>query len=66
MNQAPAARNVHIEVTARSQEQASTLAQKLARWMKPLVIGDPARIQTATSVQSDAPPEGAVKIAALE
>jgi hypothetical protein len=66
MNQAPAARNVHIEVTARSQEQASALAQKLARWMKPLVIGDPARVRTATSVQSDAPPEGAVKIAALE
>ena len=66
MNQAPLTRQVMISVTARNQEQASSLALRLSRWMKPLVIGDPARFRTATSVQSDAPVDGAVKIAAIE
>ena len=45
VNQAPASRAVHIAVTARSQEEASALAQRITRWMAPLVIGDPARLQ---------------------
>ena len=66
MNQAPLSRFVSIAVTARNHEQANVLAQRLARWMKPLVVGDPARIRTSTTVQDDAPPDGAVKIAANE
>ena len=66
MNQAPLSRSVSIAVTARNHEQANALAQRLSRWMKPLVIGDPARIRTSTTVQDDAPPDGAVKIAANE
>ena len=62
VNQAPASRAVHIAVTARSQEEANALAQRLTRWMTPLVIGDPSRLQPTTLVQSDAPQGAAVKI----
>ena len=66
VNQAPASRQVQIQVTARSQEEATALARRVTRWMTPLVIGDPARLQTATLVQSDAPPGAAVKITTSE
>jgi hypothetical protein len=62
VNQAPASRAVHIAVTARSQEEANALAQRITRWMTPLVIGDPARLQPSTTVKSDAPQGAAVKI----
>ena len=62
VNQAPSSRAVHIEVTARSQDEANALAQRLTRWMGPLVIGDPVRLQPSTVVRSDAPQGAAVKI----
>ena len=62
VNQAPSSRQVRVEVTARSQDEAAALAQRITRWMTPLVIGDPARLQAAAFVQSDAPPGAAVKI----
>ena len=66
VNQAPASGAVQIHVTARSQDEATTLAQRISRWMTPLVIGDPARLQTATQVRSDAPQGAAVMISMAE
>ncbi|HEX5632445.1 MAG TPA: hypothetical protein VFX50_04425 [Gemmatimonadales bacterium] len=66
VNQAPSSRQVRIEVTARSQDEANALAQRITRWMTPLVIGDPARLQAAAFVQSDAPSGAAVKITTTE
>jgi hypothetical protein len=62
LNQAPASREVQIEITARGREESNALAQRLNRWLAPLVLGDPARFQNTAVVQSDAPVGGAVKI----
>ena len=65
LNQSPASsRPVQVEVTARSFEEANAIATRLTRWLAPLVIGDPARLQAVARVQPDAPEGGAVRIAA--
>ncbi len=55
---------VTVRVTARSFEQASALADQVAQGLKPLLLGDPSRIATATDVQPDAAATGSVAIQA--
>ena len=63
LNQGVASRPVRVEVTSRSAEEAGAIAARLTRWLTPLVIGDPTRLQAVTLVQPDAPEGGAVRIA---
>jgi hypothetical protein len=51
-----------VTVTARSRDQAASLAAYLARTMTPLVIGDPARLRMTASVEADAPESGTIRI----
>jgi hypothetical protein len=53
---------IHVEVTARTYDQANALAQKVMQTLKPLMLGDPLRIQDYTNVQPDAPDQGTVSI----
>ena len=62
VNQAPVSGRVQIGVTARSEEEANALGTRLTKWLVPLVIGDPARLQASTVVRSDAPVGAAVKV----
>ena len=58
------ARPVRVEVMSRSLEEAQTLVSRVTRWLTPMVLGDPSRIQSVTLVQADAPEGGVVRIAA--
>jgi hypothetical protein len=62
VNQEPLSRPVRIEVTARSAEEANALGRRLVRWLSPVVIGDPARLQAVAVVQPDAPTGAAVML----
>jgi hypothetical protein len=63
INQAPSTRTpLKVTVTARSRDQATSLAAYLARTMTPLVIGDPARLRMTASVEPDAPESGTIRI----
>jgi hypothetical protein len=62
LNQAPLDRNVRIEVTARSADEANALGRRLMRWISPHLIGDPARLESVGFVAADAPPGAAVKV----
>jgi hypothetical protein len=53
---------VVIEITAREFRQAKYLADEILRQLKPLLLGDPVRVRTATNVQPDAPERGTVAI----
>jgi hypothetical protein len=65
LNQSPrAVQSVKVTATARTAEQAQSLCALVARQMTPYLLGDPARVLTATEVQPDAPEGGAVRIAA--
>lgn len=55
-------RPVRIDVTARAYEQANSLALEVAGSLKPLLLGDPARILHTTRVRPDAPADGTVEI----
>ncbi len=59
---AAATRPVRITATARSLEQATALAGSVARQLGACTLGDPARYQTATSVEPDAAEDGVVRI----
>ena len=61
---AKAMQSVKVTATARTAEQAQTLCALVTRQMTPYLLGDPARVMTATDVQPDAPEGGAVRIAA--
>jgi len=61
---AKALQSVKVTATARTAEQAQTLCALVTRQMTPYLLGDPARVVTATDVQPDAPEGGAVRIAA--
>jgi len=61
---AKALQSVKVTATARTAEQAQTLCALVTRQMTPYLLGDPARVLTATEVQPDAPEGGAVRIAA--
>ena len=65
LNQGPVDRTVRIEVTARSTEEANALGRRLMRWMSPLLLGDPARLESVGFVASDAPVGAAVKVSAV-
>ncbi|KPL19160.1 MAG: hypothetical protein AMJ92_04635 [candidate division Zixibacteria bacterium SM23_81] len=53
---------IRVEVTARTYDQANALSQKVVDTLKPLLLGDPIRIQDYTNVQPDAPDQGTVSI----
>jgi hypothetical protein len=53
---------VHIEVSARSFEDADRLARDIVAMLKPYFLGNPLRIQPATRVQPDAPEHGTVVV----
>ena len=54
---------IRVTATARSQEQAEALASNVQRALAPLVLGDPARVQTAALVEADSPEAGTLAIA---
>jgi len=53
---------IRVRVTARTFDQANALGQEVAEKLKPLLLGDPLRIQYLTEVQSDAPSHGTLAI----
>jgi len=63
INQSAATPPLRVTATARSYEVANALATGIARALAPLVIGNPARIQTQVQVQPDAFEAGTVQIA---
>lgn len=63
LNQERATENpLEIEVTARTFDDANRLAKEILGTLEPLVLGDPARIQTRTTVEPDAPEAGTVAV----
>jgi hypothetical protein len=56
-------RVVRVEVTARSFEEASAAAESVLSYLRPLILGDPARVQPVTRVEPDATDGGTVVIA---
>ncbi len=54
---------VQVEVTARSFEKANTLAEVVVQALRPLILGEQARIQSFTTVEPDAPGDGTIQIA---
>ncbi len=55
---------IRVRLTARTFDQANALAQNVVETLRPLLLGDPLRIQYITEVQSDAPSHGTVAIEA--
>jgi len=53
---------VRVEVTARSAEKAKSLADGVAEALSSLVLGGKMRIQSFTSVETDAPADGTVRV----
>jgi hypothetical protein len=65
MNQAVKPRQpVRVIVTARSFESGNALASSVTRSLGPLLLGDPARVQSVVQVEPDSPEGGTVRIAA--
>jgi len=63
LNQAErATRPVLVTVSARSYDQAQTLATRIAAQLAPYLAGDPARVRGKAVVQPDAPDGGTVAI----
>ena len=54
---------IRVTATARSQELADQLAGSVQRALAPLVLGDPARVEMVSRVESDAPEAGTLSIA---
>ena len=54
---------IRIEATARSYDEAASLAGIVAESLAPLLVGDPGQIQQVTAVEQDAPARGTVMIA---
>jgi len=54
---------LRVTATARSYEQATALADRIAQDLKPLLLGDPSRVQTVALTEPGAPAEGTVRIA---
>jgi hypothetical protein len=54
---------VQVEVTARSFEKANALAEDVVQTLRPLILGELARIQSFTTVEPDAPRDGTIQIA---
>lgn len=63
LNQWPAAQaGVRVEATAKSADEANSLANRVASALAPALLGDPARVRTMITVAPDAPEGGAVRI----
>lgn len=54
---------IRILVSARTRDEANTLASRVSSVFAENTLGDPARIQTVTEIRSDAPEGGVVRIA---
>jgi hypothetical protein len=67
LNQAPnPARPIRVTATARTMDQAQSLASRVASQIAPHLIGDPSRLQATAEVRPDAPEGGNVVIACLK
>ena len=67
LNQAPSlTRTVRVTASARTFDEAQALAATVAKHMTPHLAGDPARVQTAAEVRTDAPEGGTVMIACVK
>jgi hypothetical protein len=55
-------RTIRIVATARTYDQAGSMAESVASSLGDLLLGDPARIQSVADVQPDAPEAGTVAI----
>jgi hypothetical protein len=65
LNQSPkAVQSVKVTATARTMDEAQTLCALVTRQMIPHLLGDPARVQSVSEVEPDAPAGGAVRITA--
>lgn len=62
INQSPAAAPVTIRVFARTHAHAEALARSVHQGMRPMLVGDPARVRAHLIVESDAPAAGAVEV----
>jgi len=63
LQQAPEpSRPIRVTAIARSADRAAGLADRVVRGLAPLMTGDPMRVRPLTQVQTDAPPDGLVKI----
>jgi hypothetical protein len=56
---------VRVEVTARTFDHAKRLAADIEQTLKPLLIGDPLRVQSVTNVVPDAPDQGTIAITVM-
>ena len=64
LNQRPQTnQTVRVTVSARNSDEAQTLADFVSRSLAPYMIGDPARLQSVTEIQPDAPDGGTIRIA---
>lgn len=55
---------VRVEATARTMEQAKSLADEVVQNLTPLVLGNPVRVRATTTVVPDAPASGTVAVLA--
>jgi hypothetical protein len=62
LNQLAPDRTICIEVTARTYNDAKSIAQSVAQAIEPLLLGDPSLIQQVTRVEKDSPAGGTVAI----
>lgn len=62
VNQSPAAAPVTIRVHARTHGHGEALARAVHEGMRPMLVGDPARVRAHLVVESDAPAAGAVLV----
>lgn len=53
---------VHIEVTARTYDQAQAIAGDIEKSLGPLLLGDPMRVKSTANVFGDAPDAGTIAI----
>lgn len=67
LNQAPVpSRPIRVTASARTLDEAKSLATMVASAITPHLVGDPARVQTAADVRPDAPEGGTVVIACVK
>jgi len=63
LEQAPdPTRPLRVTATARSADRAGALADRVARSLGALMMGDPARVRPLTEVVADAPDDGVVRV----
>jgi hypothetical protein len=60
------AQPLKLFASARSAEAANNLGASVARWLGPMLIGGPSRVQVVAEARSDAPEAGAVRISAAK